>query len=318
MEHVGKLCLCLAGGLVLNTGLRADDLVSADNPYASIVSRNVFDIHPPPPVDPNAQIAEPPPKITPNGITGAYGHLQVLFKVAIPAKPGVPAKDQFYILSEGQAQDDIEVTKINEEGGVVTFNNHGTVQELPLAVGTASGPAGPAPGGPGPGPGANFGRPGFAPVGGNAGGGGGGVIPFGNRFGQSGGFGGQNPKINGGSGAGFGGMNSGMNSGANYGSSVGAATTGSGFSSSLGTTLNGGGVASQSGTATANTGTINYPALNGMTPEEIQALIAAQHAAAVQSGSPWANLFPPTRFDSQAGIPPSTTPGSMSGSSTTR
>ena len=145
MERVGKLCLCLAGGLVLNTGLRADDFVSADNPYAPIVTRNVFDIHPPPPVDPNAQNAEPPPKITPNGIMSAFGHLQVLFKVAIPAKPGQPAKDQSYILSEGQAQDDIEVTKIDEKGSVVTFNNHGTVQELPLAVATASGPGAPPP-----------------------------------------------------------------------------------------------------------------------------------------------------------------------------
>lgn len=138
---------------MLNTGLRADDFVSADNPYAPIVTRNVFDIHPPPPVDPNAQNAEPPPKITPNGIMSAFGHLQVLFKVAIPAKPGQPAKDQSYILSEGQAQDDIEVTKIDEKGSVVTFNNHGTVQELPLAVATASGPGAPPPGsGPGPGP----------------------------------------------------------------------------------------------------------------------------------------------------------------------
>ena len=319
MERAAKLCLCLAGGLVLNTGLRADDLVSADNPYASIVSRNVFDIHPPPPVDPNAQPAEPPPKITPNGIVSTFGHLQVLFKVAIPAKPGVPAKDQSYILSEGQAQDDIEVTKINEPNGVVTFNNHGTVQELPLVVGTASGPTGPAPGGPAPGPGPNLARPGFAPVGGNAGnagfgGGGGSVIPFGNRFGQSGGFGGQNPKFGGGGPTGFGGMNSGISGGANIGSSFGVAANNGGFSAQFGGTTTAGGASSQSGAATANTGTINYPALNGMTPEEVQALIAAQHAAAVQAGSPWAGLFPPTRFDSQAGIPPSST----AGSSTTR
>ena len=314
MERVGKLCLCLAGGLVLNTGLRADDFVSPDNPYAPIVTRNVFGIHPPPPVDPNAPNAEPPPKITPNGIMSAFGHLQVLFKVAIPAKPGQPAKDQSYILSEGQAQDDIEVTKIDEKDSVVTFNNHGTVQELPLAVATASGPGAPPPSGPGPGP--NFPKPGYAPVGGNAGGGGG-VIPFGSRFGQSGGFGGQNPKINGGMGGNGGGF-SGMSGGANYGSSVGTASTGSGFSSQLGTALTSGGVASQSGEATANTGTINYPALNGMTPQQIQVLIAAQHAAAVQAGSPWAGLFPPTPLDSEAGIPPSSTAGSTSGSSTTR
>src|SRR5208282_3259482 len=186
MKRVGKFCLCLAGGLALHAGLRAADPVSPGNPYAPIATRNVFDIKPPPLVDPNQAPAEPPPKITPNGITSVFGHLQVLFKVAVPAKPGQPAKDQCYILSEGQAQDDIEVTKIDEKAGLVTFNNHGTVQELPLIVGTASGPPAPASGGPGPGP--NIPGPGLAPGRGNINNGG--VISFGNRFGQSGGFGG--------------------------------------------------------------------------------------------------------------------------------
>jgi len=307
VERAAKLCLCLAGGLVLNTGARAGDLVSADNPYVPIVTRNVFDIHPPPPVDPNAQPAEPPPKITPNGITGIFGRLQVLFKVSLPAKAGQQAKDQFYMLNEGQAQDDIEVTKIDEKNSVVTFNNHGTVQELPLAVGTASGPAGSAPG-----PGANVRGPGFAPVGGNPGNpgnsGGGGVIPFGSRFGQSGGFSGQNPKAGGVSGTGFSGMNSGIGGGANYGSSFGVAANNSGFSAQFGGATTAGG-SSQPGAATANTGTINYPALNGMTPEEIQALIAANHAAAQQAGNPWAGLYPPTRFDTDAGLHSPSTPG---------
>jgi hypothetical protein len=76
---------------------------------------------------------EPPVKITPNGIMSIFGQLQVLFKVA--GKPG--GKDAFYTLGEGQRQDDIEVTKINETKGIVTFNNHGIVQELPLAAAPA-------------------------------------------------------------------------------------------------------------------------------------------------------------------------------------
>jgi len=56
----------------------------------------------------------------------------VLFKVAVPPRPPEPATDKSYILSEGQRQDDIEVTHINEKGGIVTFNNHGVVQEIPL------------------------------------------------------------------------------------------------------------------------------------------------------------------------------------------
>ena len=62
-----------------------------------------------------------------------FGQLQVLFKVAGTAKPGQPAKDEFYILSEGQRQDEIEVIHIDEKASLVTFNNHGTVQEIPLA-----------------------------------------------------------------------------------------------------------------------------------------------------------------------------------------
>lgn len=289
MKRVGKLCLCLAGGLVLNTGLRADGLVSPDNPYVPIVTRNVFGINPPLPVDPNAD-TEPPPKITPNGIMGVFGHLQVLFKVAIPAKPGQPAKDQSYILSEGQAQDDIEVRKIDERDGMVTFNNHGTVQELPLVVGTASGPPAPGPGASGPGP--KFPMLGPAPGGGNAGSGG--PITFGNRFGQSGGFGG--PKPNTGGGNNFnGGMNGSMNGGANSGSSFGAATTSSGFSSQLGAT-------------TTSGGTSSTQPLSNMTADEVQALVAANHLAALQAGSPAGSVFPPTKYDSEAGIPARTPP----------
>ena len=137
MKRLGKIVVCLAGGLVLNAGARADDVVLPNNPYAPIVVRNVFGLNPPQPVDPNATQADPPPKITPNGIMSIFGQLQVLFKVAGTAKPGQPAKDESYILSEGQRQDEIEVIQIDEKASLVTFNNHGTVQEIPLAKANA-------------------------------------------------------------------------------------------------------------------------------------------------------------------------------------
>jgi hypothetical protein len=71
------------------------------------------------------------------------GRLQALYKVAGTAKAGQPAKDEFYILSEGQRQDEIEVVQIDEKNSLVTFNNHGTVQELPLVK--ANAPAGGTP-----------------------------------------------------------------------------------------------------------------------------------------------------------------------------
>ena len=124
--------MVLAGGLVwLNTGLYADNRVSANNPFEPIAVRNIFGLNPPQapaPVD-----TSPPATITPNGIMTIFGGTpQVLFKVAVPPRPPEPATDKSYILSEGQRQDDIEVTHIDKKGGIVTFNNHGVVQEIPL------------------------------------------------------------------------------------------------------------------------------------------------------------------------------------------
>jgi hypothetical protein len=154
MKRLGKIVVCLAGGLVLNAGARADDGVLPNNPYAPIVVRNIFALNPVPTNDVNATPADPPPKITPTGIMSIFNHhLQALFKVAGTAKPGQPAKDDFYILSEGQRQDEIEVTHIDEQASLVTFNNHGTVQELPLVKANPPAVTTPAPGQPGFGPG---------------------------------------------------------------------------------------------------------------------------------------------------------------------
>jgi hypothetical protein len=134
VRYIGKIAICLAGGLALCTVAHAGS-VTPNNPYAPIVVRNVFDLNPPQPVDQTP--TEPPPKITPNGIMTIFGSPQALFKAASPAKPGQPAKDISYILSEGQRQDDIEVVRIDEKDGIVTFNNHGTVQEIPLTAAPA-------------------------------------------------------------------------------------------------------------------------------------------------------------------------------------
>src|SRR5471032_2440139 len=128
MKRCGKIAICLAGALTLNAGLRADDVALADNPYATIVARNIFSLNPPPPpVDPNANApVEPAVKITPNGIMSIFGQLQVLFKASGGGKPG----DQSYILGEGQMDDEIEVVKIDEKNSLVTFKNHGLLQTL--------------------------------------------------------------------------------------------------------------------------------------------------------------------------------------------
>jgi hypothetical protein len=124
---------------------------TTDKPYATIVARNMFGLLPIPPPDTNppAPPVDPPPKITPNGIMTIFGRDQALFKVAVKPKPGQPPKEDSYVLSEGERQDDIEVVKINHTDGIVTFNNHGTIQELPLVPTKDSGSGG----GSGPGPG---------------------------------------------------------------------------------------------------------------------------------------------------------------------
>ena len=227
MKRLGKIAVCLAGGLALNAGLRAASPASAnhpalanypvsannpvpannassDNPYAAIATRNIFGlVAPPPPPSPEDEAKKDLPKITPTGIMGIFGHLQVLFKVA-PAKPAAGAKDEFYTLSEGQMQDEITVVKIDDKNSLVTFDNHGFTQQLPLAEAAAAGGAAPSsPGGMNPGMAAG------AP-GGNSGPGG--IIRFGpGAGGNNGGFPNSNPGSNGGGPSGPNGANGGLN-----------------------------------------------------------------------------------------------------------
>jgi hypothetical protein len=172
MKRLGIIAVCLAGGLVLNTAF------GAGNPYAPIAERNIFGLNPPQPQ--NIAAPEPPSKITLNGITTIFGSAQALFYVDVPPRPPVPATQKSYILTEGQRQDDIEVTHIDMAKSVVTFNNHGVVQQLPLVkAGPISTPTPVVMN-------SGFNAPGAAPGGyGNNANGGGNVARFGNRMGQN-------------------------------------------------------------------------------------------------------------------------------------
>lgn len=113
-----------------------------DTPYTAIMERNMFGLVPLPTNPPDAgPPRDPPPKITPNGIMTVFGRLQVLFKVAVPGKPNQPAKDESYVMCEGDRQDDIEVQKIDEPNATITFDNHGEIQKLPLVASTGGGGA---------------------------------------------------------------------------------------------------------------------------------------------------------------------------------
>jgi hypothetical protein len=266
MKRVGNIAIWLAGGLMLSVGARADDGVLPNNPYAPIVVRNIFALNPTQPVDPNAT-ADPPPKITLNGIMSIFNHqLQVLFKVAPKAgQPG--AKEESYILSEGQRQDEIEVIQIDEKAGLVTFNNHGTVQELPLVKANAPAVNTPTPPQGRPVPTPNL----TAPNGENSG-----RIPV--RFG----------------GRSAGGPGAARNRGTGNGSNSGLA---GGNNNSMG----GGPAFNPVPTGAGYSGQTSQQSQNTMTAEEQMIFIAAQKLKLQQEGNPMATIYPPTPFDKEAG-----------------
>ena len=145
MKCFGRTAICL--GVALNCCIltRAVGQAEATNPYTTIAARNVFGLESQQPEPPVVQPAEIPPKILPDGITTIFGQQQVLFKVVtLQNSPGAQTKQSFYILAEGEQQDGVRVTHIDMITGTVTFNNHGTIQELPLtnfsAIGTATKP----------------------------------------------------------------------------------------------------------------------------------------------------------------------------------
>ena len=155
MTYLGKIAFGLAGGLALNGAVSAQVLaftnnLAAGNPYGPIVARNVFGLLPPP--DPNLQKEKDKekdlPKINATGIQSFPGlPPQVLFKTSGGNPPGQPAKDKFYCLAEGQMEDEIEVTHIDTENAIVSFNNHGVDQDIPLVAPSNTGGGGPSGGG---------------------------------------------------------------------------------------------------------------------------------------------------------------------------
>ena len=149
MQRQATILAGLAAGMVLNTSLPAMPVAPAVNPYAVIGARNIFGLTPPEPVVVTSVVDPPPAVITPNGIISLFGKLQVLFKVPGAAGAGQAAKEASYLLGEGERQDDIQVLHIDEKTGVITFNNHGVVQEIPLPSVTSAGAPMPASAGPG-------------------------------------------------------------------------------------------------------------------------------------------------------------------------
>jgi len=143
MKYYRTMTVCAAGWLAWCIVAHADDPTPAKNPYANIASRNAFGlvaIQQAPPVLPPAR---PLPRIVPKGYETILGPDIVLFEV-IETASDRPAGKSWHALREGEAEDDIAVLCIESATGTVTFNNHGTVQKIPIldasGIGTGARP----------------------------------------------------------------------------------------------------------------------------------------------------------------------------------
>jgi hypothetical protein len=131
MNWIEKAAAGLAVAVTLTT--RASDDFPTNNPYAHIATRNVFGLQPPssPGLPAVADVA-PLPQIALKGIMTVFGPRTALFTVIEPLSPEHPASNKSYTLNEGEQSDGIEVKQVNEKEGMVTFDNHGTIQEIKL------------------------------------------------------------------------------------------------------------------------------------------------------------------------------------------
>src|SRR5688572_5494938 len=114
MRHDAKIMLSVLAGLGICSG--ASGIVAEDggNPYSAIVTRNVFGLRPKPePTAPEVKKADPP-KIILTGLTDITGVKRVLFKAQMPARPPEPAKEQSFIMREGETEGQIQVLEIDE------------------------------------------------------------------------------------------------------------------------------------------------------------------------------------------------------------
>jgi hypothetical protein len=137
-------------------------------PYEAIVDRNIFGLRPPTPPPAPPENKPPPGNITLTGITTILGNKRALLHVSTPARPGEAAKEENFMLTEGQRDGNIEVLEIDERAGSVKVNNAGQVTTLSFEKNGAKLMASAAPttaaGGtvpmPIPGPGGSLGNPG--------------------------------------------------------------------------------------------------------------------------------------------------------------
>ena len=141
--------------LGLCSALLLSAFFSQANQYQEIVDRNLFGLKPPPSAESQAPPKPEMPKLTLTGITTILGNKRALLKTAPkPGKQGEAAKEESYILAEGQRDGDIEVISIDEKAGIVRLTYGGDPVTLSFEKDGPKGPGGPGGGPQGPPPGA--------------------------------------------------------------------------------------------------------------------------------------------------------------------
>jgi hypothetical protein len=166
MKRGRKTLAFVLSTMALGNGAQALIPESTGGPYQGIVARNVFDVHPPVPHDPalDRPPAPPPPNIRLQGITDILHRKQVIFKVQLPPKPPAPAKEESYIMTEGQREGEIEVLEIDVKAGTVKMNDYGVITNLSIELNGEKLVSGPPAGAPPPTPAAQLPAPGaFVP-----------------------------------------------------------------------------------------------------------------------------------------------------------
>lgn len=146
----GTLAALFSAATAAAIGASTDDSNGAmEPPYARIAARNIFHLVPVPSASPPPAVeASLPLKLTPKGIMTIFGRVQVLFTMAEESRRGQPVKEHFLVLGEGEREGNVEVIRIDQENSVITFSNHGTIQELPLGRATPGNPGPSVPPGP--------------------------------------------------------------------------------------------------------------------------------------------------------------------------
>jgi len=148
--------VCLLGGLLFSTGVKAVVTDTKGDDYKVIVERNVFGLNPP---KTNEVVVAPPPpaaEVKLAGITTIVSPPRAILnwkEPGLPAAPGRPAtppgKEESYIFREGEKQGIIKVVEINVKAGSVKIENGGVPTLLTFETHGVKLPNTPAPAVPG-------------------------------------------------------------------------------------------------------------------------------------------------------------------------